>query len=328
MLFVSPKRLNEIGVVGMNDRNINLIAARNPRHLFPLVDNKLRTKLLAREYGVATPALIGALRTPHDLKGLGEFLAPHKGFAIKPAKGSGGKGILVIIDQRNDTFVKSSGVEFSIDDVRRHASNVLSGLFSLGGVPDVAIVEELIQPDPIYDGYSVEGVPDIRVIVYRGFPIMAMMRLSTHASDGKANLHQGAIGLGLTISSGQPVNAVQFNRFVTEHPDSGADLMSLKVPEWRSLLDIAARTADATKLGYLGADIVIDKHRGPLLLELNARPGLAIQLANKTGLAPRIATIDSFPQHRFNAAPEKRVEIAIDAFARMPATRSSQKALF
>lgn len=313
-MFVSPRRLREMGVVGMNDRNINLIAAMNPRRLFPLVDDKLKTKLLAAEKGVATPGLIGALRTQHDLNDLATFLEPHDGFAIKPAKGSGGKGILVIASRREDLYIKLNGTELPVDEIRRHASNILSGLFSLGGTPDVAIVEELVRPDPSYRNLSVEGVPDIRVIVYRGFPIMAMMRLSTRESDGKANLHQGAIGLGLTIADGLPVNAVQFNKSVQEHPDSGADLMSVNIPDWPVLLELAARSADATGLGYIGADIVIDRQHGPLLLELNARPGLAIQIANGTGLAPRIQAVDALRPRFFQESALERVRRAMAMF--------------
>jgi alpha-L-glutamate ligase-like protein len=306
--------LRELGVVGMNDRNINLIAALNPRHLFPLVDDKLQTKLLAAEKGVATPALIGALRTQHDLNDLATFLEPHEGFAIKPAKGSGGKGILVIASRREELYIKSNGMELPVDEIRRHISNVLSGLFSLGGTPDVAIVEELVRTDPSYRNLSVEGVPDIRVIVYRGFPIMAMMRLSTRESDGKANLHQGAIGLGLTISGGRPINAVQYDKCVQEHPDSGADLMSIQIPDWPDLLELAARSADATGLGYIGADIVIDRHHGPMLLELNARPGLAIQTANSAGLSPRVRAVDAFRPKFFRESAHERVQRAMNLF--------------
>ena len=313
-MFVSPRKLREFGIVGMNDRNINLIAAYNPRRLFPLVDNKLQTKILANEHDIATPVLLRAIRTQHDLRELGDSLSGYDGFAIKPAKGSGGKGILVITSRDDANFYKANGTTLTIDEIRRHLSNVLSGLFSLGGTPDVAIIEALIRPDPIYRDLSVEGVPDIRVIVYRGFPVMAMMRLSTRVSDGKANLHQGAIGLGLSIADGQPVNAIQFDRNVSTHPDTGADLMSVRVPSWHDILVLASRAADATGFGYIGADIVIDRDRGPLLLELNARPGLAIQVANQSGLAPRIRTIDELEPRKFRMSPAARVDLSIDLF--------------
>lgn len=313
-MFASPHRLRELGVVGMNERNTNIIGAVNPRRLYPLVDNKLKTKLLLANKGVATPRLIGALHTQHELKNIAPFLAPHDGFAVKPAKGSGGKGILVIASQRKGLFIKANGQELIIDEIRRHMSNILSGLFSLGGAPDIAIVEELVRTDPAYANLSVEGVPDIRIIVYRGFPIMAMMRLSTRASDGKANLHQGAIGVGLKISNGCPINAVQFDRTVHEHPDSGADLMSIRIPGWAHLLELGARSADATGLGYIGADIVIDRDRGPLLLELNARPGLAIQIANRKGLAFRIREVDAIRPQFFRESAHERVQRAMSMF--------------
>ena len=68
-MAISPRKLRELGVIGMNDRNINLIAQYNPRHLYPLVDNKLQTKLLATEKNVATPGLISALKTQQSLNG-------------------------------------------------------------------------------------------------------------------------------------------------------------------------------------------------------------------------------------------------------------------
>lgn len=54
------------------------------------------------------------------------------------------------------------------------------------------------------------------------------------------------------------------------------------------MLLMAAEAIEMTGLGYLGADFVLDKERGPVLLELNARPGLAIQIANRSGLRRRL----------------------------------------
>ncbi len=84
--------------------------------------------------------------------------------------------------------------------------------------------------------------------------------------------------------------------------------MSVSISVWTEVLNIAARSADAIGLGYLGVDIVIDRHRGPLLLELNARPGLAIQIANRSGLAPRIRAIDTLEPKHFGASAHDRVQ--------------------
>src|SRR5690606_14514497 len=122
--------------------------------------------------------------------------------------------------------------------------------------------------------------------VFKGFPIMAMLRLATHASDGKANLHQGAAGVGLDMATGRSLNAVQFGKPVTEHPDTHKPLKEIDIPNWRQMLLLASRCYEMTGLGYIGVDLVLDARRGPELLELNARPGLAIQVANNRGLLP------------------------------------------
>ncbi|MDT8321668.1 MAG: alpha-L-glutamate ligase-like protein [Xanthomonadales bacterium] len=313
--MVSPGRLREAGILGMNHRNVDLISRLNPRRLYPLVDNKLKTKIALAAAGIAAPRLIGTLRTQHDIADFADLVGPLDGFAIKPARGSGGKGILVIVRRRGDNFIRASGTEVDLDTLEFHVSNILSGLFSLGGTPDVAFVEDLVRPDPLFRDLSVEGVPDIRVIVYRGFPIMAMLRLATRASAGKANLHQGAVGVGLRMADGQAIRAVQFSKNLESHPDSGAPLKCIAIPEWDRILTLATRCADVTGLGYLGADIVLDRQRGPLVLELNARPGLAIQMTNRAGMLPRIAAIDALDAADFRRPPEQRTEIVRRLFS-------------
>jgi alpha-L-glutamate ligase-like protein len=312
--WTSPGRLRARGIIGMNRRNIRYIGRYNDRRLYPLVDDKLKTKLLAQEHGITTPALIGTVTTQFGVKHLSEMLNGHEGFVIKPAKGSGGKGILVIDHVADGAFVKPSGARLGLGDIERHASNILSGLYSLGGSPDVAVVEALINFDERLAEYTYEGVPDIRVIVFLGYPVMAMMRLSTAASDGKANLHQGAVGVGLDIATGTAIRGVQFDRTRHDHPDTGHELASLHIPDWDDLLLLAAGCYEMTgMLGYLGTDVVLDRDHGPMLLELNARPGLAIQMANGEGLRERLDLIERQPS---GVPPEERVAFAQRHFAR------------
>lgn len=313
MKWVSPWRLRRMGILGMNCRNRDFIGSYNARHLFPLVDNKLKTKLLAEEFEVATPRLFFVVSAQHEIANIDQKLEGLNGFAVKPAKGSGGKGILVIIGRRGDRFIKSSGAEITVDDIRRHMSNALAGLYSLGGKPDVVLVEDLIEFDDSFTGYSHEGVPDIRIIVFKGYPVMAMLRLATHASDGKANLHQGAVGVGLDIATGKALRAVQFSRPVTHHPDTGRPLNEIQIHNWRDMLLLASRCFEMTGLGYIGTDIVLDKTRGAQLLELNARPGLSIQVANGRGLLPRLRHIETL-KPRAHRTPEARVDYAIKNF--------------
>lgn len=311
--WTSPGKLRARGIIGMNRRNIRYIGRYNDRRLYPLVDDKLQTKLLAQKYGITTPELIGTVTTQFGVKHIAEMLAGHNGFVIKPAKGSGGKGILVIERVEGKHFIKPSGAELEIDDVERHVSNILSGLYSLGGSPDVALVEALINFDTTFAAYTYEGVPDIRVIVFKGYPVMAMMRLSTADSDGKANLHQGAVGVGIDIASGRAVRGVQFDRPRIDHPDTGHELASLHIQGWDTLLELASSCYEVTGLGYLGTDMVLDRDRGPMLLELNARPGLAIQMANGEGLRGRLELIEQQPE---GVPVAERVAFAQREFAR------------
>lgn len=312
--YTSPFKLHHAGIMGMNRRNISYIGRYNRRSLFPLVDNKLKTKRIAQKAGATVPELIGVISEQHDVPTIHNMVKDWPGFVIKPAQGSGGKGILVVTSNKDGVYKKPSGSEVSKEEVERHITNTLAGLFSLGGKNDVAVVENLIQFDDIFDGFSYEGVPDIRVIVFKGYPVMAMMRLSTSASDGKANLHQGAVGVGIDIATGKALRAVQFNRPIERHPDTGRLLSELQVPQWEQLLTLAASAWEMTGLGYLGTDMVLDKEKGPMVLELNARPGLAIQIANGCGLLPRLRHIEAMGETTHMTTPEERVAYAAKNF--------------
>jgi alpha-L-glutamate ligase-like protein len=313
--WITPWQLARMGILGMNRRNLDYIGRYNPRHRFPLVDDKLKTKLVATKAGLQVPEMLHVITTQHEIEQLEPELHSLPSFVIKPSRGSGGKGILVVESQEGDTFIKSSGARIKFNDVKRHLTNVISGLHSLGGRPDVAIIESLVRVSPLFRNVSHEGVPDIRLIVLLGYPVMGMLRLATKASDGKANLHQGAVGVGLDIGTGRSISAVMRDQLVTAHPDTKADLKTLDVPDWEELLILAARCYEVTGLGYLGCDIVLDEHRGPLVLELNARPGLSIQIANNEGLVPRLRKVEAIENRSSDAA--ERVNFSMEAFARL-----------
>lgn len=314
MDWISPRKLKKLGILNMNRRNVDYISRYNERESYPLVDNKLKTKLAVSEYGVKTPELLQVVRQQHEISHFREIAEGLAGFAIKPAKGSGGKGITVITGRDGDDYVKASGARISVAMLERHLTNILAGLYSLAGTPDVAIVEDLVQSTPSLARYSFQGVPDIRIIIFQGYPVMAMLRLATKDSDGKANLHQGAVGVGLDVGTGRSLNAVQFNRPITLHPDTGLALENIQIDSWEDMLEMASRCYEATGLGYMGVDLVVDTQKGPLLLELNARPGLAIQMANGEGLLPRLRNIEALKRPHFS--PRERVQYAMGAFGK------------
>ena len=293
--FATPRELRQHGVLGMNQRNVDFIMRYNPRRLYPLVDNKLETKRLALENGIAVPELFGVVEIEHHIRDMESTLADHRSLVIKPAHGSGGNGILVINGRMGNYFRKANGSLLTIKAIQHHASNILSGMYSLGGVPDKAILEYRVDFDPMFEHISYQGVPDIRIIVFRGIPTAAMIRLPTRESDGKANLHQGAIGLGVNIANGKTSWAVHRNLIVEHHPDTGHKTTGIEIPHWDNILRLATQCADTVGLGYLGVDIVIDRKLGPLMLELNARPGLNIQLATGHGLLDSLHKVEAHP---------------------------------
>ncbi len=312
--YTSPFKLRRKGIMGMNKRNHAYIGRYNARSKYPLVDDKLKTKLIAQRAGCTVPKLIGVISNQAEVKHIHEMVKDWPGFVIKPARGSGGKGILVVTSHQAGVYTKPSGSNMNKEDGERHISNALAGLFSLGGKNDVAVGENLIQFDDCFEGFSYEGVPDVRIIGFKGYPVMAMMRRSTSASDGKANLHQGAVGVGIDIATGKAVRAVQFNKPVTHHPDTHKELATLVVPHWERLLTLAASAWEMTGLGYLGTDMVLDKEEGPMVFELNARPGLAIQIANGAGLLPRLPHIESLGSSLIYPTPAERVAYAVRKF--------------
>ena len=317
MIFEIARQLREAGVLGMNKRNADFIMPFNPRSLFPRVDDKVLTKKMAGDNQIPTPLSYHVIEHQGDIAVLEEKLAGQNQFAVKPARGAGGSGIILVMDRRGQTFITQSGEVISREDFVQHLSDILSGIYSLGGLEDRAILEALIHPDPVFAAVAYQGVPDIRIVVYRGIPVMSMVRLPTRASDGKANLHRGAIGVGIEIHSGVAITSVHRSQIITHHPDTGNPVSGILVPYWNEILLMAARTMDMTGLGYIGVDMVIDRKQGPMLLELNARPGLAIQMANRSGLLKRLEAVEKAPVAVF-ASPESRVAWAKEAFKETP----------
>ena len=297
MNFLAIHRaLKKQGVVGINGRNLEFVFAYNPRRLYPVVDDKVTTKYLAMDAGVQVPELFAVLEFPGHLSRLRKVAQESKEFVIKPARGPGGGGILVIGGTTTTGLRKASGDLLSWDDVRYHVNNIFSGMFSLGGGSDRAIVEQRLHPHPVFNNLAFRGVPDLRIIVFRGVPVMAMLRLPTSISDGKANLHVGGVGVGVDMATGITTKGVCFNKPIERHPDFDTPIKGFQVPSWREALDTASQLGHSIGLGYIGVDLVIDERLGPVMLEPNARPGIAIQTANGQGLLNRLRRIHEIPE--------------------------------
>jgi alpha-L-glutamate ligase-like protein len=286
------QRLRRRGILGMNRRNAEYILAHNPAAAIGLVDDKLRVHRLCAGIGVPTPDIFAVFDQISGVRRFSEQLGTRADFVIKPARGSGGRGVVVVAGRDHAGYRQSSGSRITLTAITNHLTDILSGMHSLGGQPDAAFIQQRVGLHPALTRIAVDGIPDVRIVLYRGEPAMAMLRLPTRESNGRANLHQGGLGVGVELHSGKTYHAVQANRRIRRHPNTGAALLGRCVPCWDSMLAMSRQVAAAVGLGYLGVDLVLDPQRGPLLLEANARAGLAIQHANGRGLLPVLKAID------------------------------------
>lgn len=318
-LFKTWRLLSAKGVMGINCRNADYVLKYNKRSLYPLVDDKLRTKQRALEAGLSVPQLYGVIEREKDIGQIHQLLQQHKDFVIKPAQGAGGDGIMVIADRFEGRYKTISGRLISKSELEYQVSNILTGLYSLGGARDRAMIEYRVIPDPVFKNISFEGVPDIRIIVLKGYPVMAMLRLPTRQSNGKANLHQGAIGVGVDLATGITLQGTWLNDKISHHPDTENPVAGIRIPYWQDFMQTAASCYELCGLGYLGVDLVLDQQHGPMILELNARPGLNIQIANNCGLKHRTLAVEQqlaqLQQQQQSDSPEQRVAFAQSNFS-------------
>lgn len=281
-------------ILGMNARNLDYVRPYNHAKGKRIADQKLLCKNVLKKAGLPVPSLIAKIRSRQELESFDWATLPDS-FALKPNRGFGGEGIVVVYARkknRDDAWVKADGSIITIADLESHIRNILDGSFSLSNTPDMAFFEERLKLSKILKPYTYKGIPDIRVIVFNRVPVMAMLRLPTVSSGGKANLQQGAIGVGIDMANGTTTTAIiGKGRRIEYVPDTRLLLSGIKIPRWKDILTMAVTAQNTTELGFLGADIAIDRDQGPVILELNARPGLSIQLANQTGLKERLERV-------------------------------------
>ena len=300
-------------VLGLNRRNQDYVFRYNSREHFHLVDDKIGTKAALASAGIPVPKSFAVFEVQWDLRRLGWALRRLVDFVMKPARGSGGGGVLSIIGREGDLFLKGSGATLTQADLEDHASDILAGAYARNQRQDEALLEYRIRPDSVVGQMSYGGVADFRFLVFQGVPVLAMMRLPTKRSDGRANLHMGGIGVGVDLARGVTTSAFGRGGTIERHPDLGTPLVGVQAPRWDEMLDIAARCHEAIPLGYFGADLVLDAERGPMVLEINARPGLGIQLASRRGLRPILDRIEATNPSRLTV--RERIALGKETFA-------------
>ncbi|MGV6832372.1 MAG: sugar-transfer associated ATP-grasp domain-containing protein [bacterium] len=273
---------NSQSVLGINERNVSLIYPHNERQYYKLADDKILTKQILEQNCISCAKTYAVIERIGDIAKKWDTIDKYDKIAIKPANGSGGGGIKIL--RKNDQGLWCSNSEpINKEEIFLHMASIIMGQYSLGS-DDRILIEECIEPHPFFSEIYPDGVPDFRVILLNEKPLMAMLRVPTNKSDGKANLHQGGLGIGIDMKKGTLQFAFDGTDYFEDHPDNQNLIYNKRIPYWEQIIALSLRVAKHFPLNYLGVDIVIDKVQGPLIMEVNVRPGLGIQLANQYGL--------------------------------------------
>src|SRR3990167_8611554 len=253
-------------VLGMNARNFLYLNRYNKGRAKFAADDKLTTKKLFIKNNIPTATIIQAFATRKGLKNYSWDL-PKEGFAIKPARGYGGEGILVFKNWDGLSGTTISSRAYTLKQIKSHILDIFDGIYSLQSIPDKAYIEGRIVPHRFFKKFGSMGLPDIRIIV--------------------------------------------FNKILKFIPGTKIKTSGIKIPNWEEIMLLATRAQIVSGLGFAGVDIVVEKKRGPIVLEINARPGLSIQNANLASLRERLERVEALNVP--NA--ERGVEIARSIFA-------------
>ena len=280
-------------ILGMNARNHQFQARYNRRQGKIVANSKLLTKAALKKKRLPVPKLYRVFRKEEDIERY-DFTRLPESFVVKPSRGLGGEGILVI--DRGGMFagqwILTDGRALSVGDLQLHLSDIILGKYSLHGFADFAFMEERIPVHPKFSKISYQGTPDVGILVFNRVPVMAFLRLPTQESGGKANMFMGAIACGIDIATGTTVHAVKHTHSVRFFPETRQRLVGVEVPDWDEMLEIALDTAREVGLGYCRVDLAAHPKRGPVVLEINAQPGLKIQLANMQPLKRRLLRVE------------------------------------
>ena len=286
-------------ILGINARTQLFSYKYNTKKGRRLANSKIQTERVLKAAGIASPTIYKKFRNPSDVDRFYWENLPDS-FALKPSRGMGGAGIIVVKKRTPLLPIKSGFAGWvttqktivTIEDLKLHTLDILEGAYSMGNVPDVAFIQEYVGRHKAFRKYAYRGTPDIRIIIFNKVPIMAMLRLPTKESGGRANLHQGAIGVGVDIATGITTKAIWHGMQIKLKPDTNRKLHGIKIPNWTKVLETAVEAQMVSGLGYLGVDIVLHPEKGPMILELNAQPGLQIQLANMVGIKKRLEKVE------------------------------------
>ena len=318
ILLMSPL-LRPSGILGLNARNLLYIKPFNPKKAVAFADDKLKTKMFLGSRGVPVAKVYARIETRRQAREFDFKTLPDE-CVLKPNEGFGGEGIIVLKERKNGVFLENGKHPVTDRELRNHIEDILDGKYSLSGHRDTAFFEQILTTHSCFARFRPAGLPDIRIVVFNLVPVMAMVRIPTAESGGKANVHLGGIGIGIDVAKGVTTHATQYNRQIRELPHGGSP-SGIPIPFWDEILLISSRIQQITNIGYIAVDITLDRDMGPMLLEVNARAGLMVQVANLAPLRSRLERVSGLNVR----SPEKGVRLGQELFGEKTHQRSAPK---
>lgn len=300
--------LRSSGILGLNARNLLYIKPFNPKKAVAFADDKLKTKMFLGSRGIPVAKVYARIETRRQAREFDFSTLPDE-CVLKPNEGYGGEGIIVLRGRKNGVFLENGKHPITDRELRNQMEDILDGKYSLSGHRDTAFFEQILTAHDCFARFRPAGLPDIRIIVFNLVPVMAMVRIPTGESGGKANVHLGGIGIGIDIAKGTTTHATQYNRLIKELPHGGSP-SGITIPYWDEILLISSRIQQITNIGYIAVDITVDADMGPSLLEVNARAGLMVQVANLAPLRSRLERVIGLKV----SSPEKGVRLGQELF--------------
>ena len=275
-------------ILGMNSRNLEYISRYNSSQDKKFADDKISTKRFLESRGIGVAKLYHVIKKYKQLTG--EFFnALPDQFVIKPNKGFAGGGIIVVVKKSGKNWITAGGNKLNQDDLYRSCIDILDGKYSISGTSDQILFEELLVLHDDFTRLTNNGLPDIRVIAFKNVAVLAMLRVPTEESDGKANMELGAYGLGIDIGNGKTTGGAYYSDYI-KRLSNGESAVGFQIPFWDEILHATSKIQLVTGIGYLGIDFVIT-NTGIKVLELNARAGIKIQIANQVPQKKRLRKV-------------------------------------
>ncbi|MCX6807778.1 MAG: DUF1704 domain-containing protein [Patescibacteria group bacterium] len=281
-------------ILGANSNFLDFVYPVRSQQDFSWIKNRSKIKAWLQARGIFMPKTLLIVKNISDLDRLNFDILPQKFIIRKVFNNGRDDNILTLSSIGANAWLDSRKRLWKPEDIKQHILDILDGGFSKSGLPDIACIEQRPELDKFFARLGQDGLPVIKIIVYRNVPLMAMLKLAPPAIvNNKFGLRQNEILIGIDIATGETTNL--FTNSVFDHkkeiltlPWSGRVVRGLEIPMWQDILLLASQVQSLINANYLTVEISLDAKNGPVVCGLSIDSDLDVQLANHSSLRERL----------------------------------------